>query len=88
MKISKLKKASEEEREEDSFDITKAITSSYIVKVYYELKSETKKYIIYDYLPWGLLCNYFVPNKSLQEDRIKFYANQILWGNNKILSIN
>lgn len=86
MKISKLKsKWNEFDKEkENSIEITKAIISQYIVKVYYELKSETKKYLIYDYLPWGLLCNYFAPNKPLQEDRIKYYAIQILWGKRKI----
>lgn len=61
-------------------DLVHSITSPYIVRVHYDIKTRTKRYILFDYLPCGRLYYHLKYNKKLDEDRVQFYVREILLG--------
>lgn len=61
-------------------DITKLLTSNNIVKIHYELFTRTKRYLVFDYLPYGKLVDHLIPKRGLDEQRVKFYVNEIMNG--------
>lgn len=83
MKIEKRKYRAAWEDISEGGDLILAIKSANIIRVRYIINTKTKKYIIYDYLPWGRFYCHLQPQKELDEERVKFYAREIILGKSR-----